>query len=146
MKSALPVLLCSVVALLLGVGSGLLGGATSSKNASMLEGAIVQPSAAVEQGAAIRELKPIVTNLSAPAGAWIRLELALALNARPGAPIDKQIAEFASDTADFLRSLSAEQLQGPNGLRRLREDLLERARFRVGKEAESVLIQTLVIQ
>lgn len=146
MKKVLPILVCSALALVFGAGSGLWSGATRSNETPKSEGATGHQPAAAGQGAMVRDLKPIVTNLSAPPGAWIRLELALAVNARPADPIDKQLAEFASDTTDFLRSLSATQLQGPNGLRRLREDLLERARFRVGKETESVLIQTLVIQ
>lgn len=94
----------------------------------------------------LREVRPIVTNLSEPAGAWIRVELALVISGSPNAKLDEFLAEFVSDSTDFLRTVSAREIQGVNGLRRLREDLLDRARFRIGATVEAVLIQTLVVQ
>lgn len=94
----------------------------------------------------VREVRPIVTNLAEPAGAWIRVELALVLSALPNGKADEFLAEFVSDSTDFLRTVTAQEIQGVNGLRRLREDLLDRARFRIGAAVEAVLIQTLVVQ
>lgn len=94
----------------------------------------------------LREVRPIVTNLAEPAGAWVRVELALVISGSPSAKLDEFVAEFVSDTTDFLRTVTAQEVQGTNGLRRLREDLLDRARFRIGAAAEAVLIQTLVVQ
>ncbi|HMN70978.1 MAG TPA: flagellar basal body-associated FliL family protein [Rhodoblastus sp.] len=146
MKNIVPLLLCTLLSLAIGSLGGLWGSVKRAESGSNEPNAARRKVAMVDHDAMLRELKPIVTNLSAPPGAWVRLELALAI-AGPGAKtLDKQLIEFSSDVTDFLRTVSARQLQGPNGLRRLREDLLERARFRIGKEAEAVLIQTLVIQ
>ena len=94
----------------------------------------------------LREIRPIVTNLAEPTGAWVRLELALVVSGSTSAKLDELVAEFVSDTTDFLRSVAAQEIQGVNGLRRLREDLLDRARFRIGAAIDAVLIQTLVVQ
>jgi len=94
----------------------------------------------------LRDVRPIVTNLSSPEGAWIRVELALLISGKSDPKLDQYVAEFISDTTDFLRGMDARQITGANGLRRLRADLLERARFRIGPAVEAVLIQTLVVQ
>lgn len=145
MKKFGPLIVCSFIAILLGAGSGQV---TSRKSDATVPSAnnqhdktTVGPSVPL-----VREIKPIVANLSAPPGAWVRVELALAISGQASPKIDLQINQFATDTTDFLRSVSARQLEGPNGLRRLREDLLERARVRIGQEANAVLIQTLVVQ
>lgn len=94
----------------------------------------------------LRDVRPIVTNLSSPEGAWVRVELALIISGKADPKLDQHVAEFVSDATDFLRGTNSQQIIGANGLRRLREDLLERARFRIGRGVEAVLIQTLVIQ
>lgn len=94
----------------------------------------------------LRDLRPIVTNLSSPEGAWVRVELAILISGKLDPKLEPRLAEFVTDATDFLRGSNAQQLMGANGLRRLREDLLERARFRIGQNAEAVLIQTLVVQ
>lgn len=102
--------------------------------------------AAVTAMRQLREIRPIVTNLAEPSGAWVRVELALVISGSKNANLDESLAEFVSDSTDFLRTVTAQEIQGVNGLRRLREDLLDRARFRIGAAAEAVLIQTLVVQ
>ncbi len=93
----------------------------------------------------VRDLKPIVTNLLGPAGAWIRLEAALIVD--PKTPIDeKEMSELTNDVVSYLRTLSAQQIEGAVGLRWLREDLSERIALRSAGRAREVLIQTLVVQ
>jgi flagellar protein FliL len=94
----------------------------------------------------VRELKPIITNLVAPPGAWIRLEAALVFNAPVTAHDEPRIAEVANDMLAFLRTLSVAQVQGASGLQNLREDLLERAALRTDGKISDVAIETLVIQ
>ena len=96
-------------------------------------------------GPATRDLKPIVTNLAAPADAWVRLEATLVCD--PSAPIDeKGISEMSNDIVAYLRTTTARQLEGAGGLRRLREELSERMALRSGNRVREVLIQTLVVQ
>ena len=146
MKQILPVVVCSFLAIVIGAVAGMWS-AMRQKDAAPSSGVVEEAKKAPAQGPTlVKELKPIVANLSAPPGAWIRLELALAFSGKLSPRVELQINEFATDTTDFLRATSAQQLEGPNGLRRLREDLLERARLRAGNEVDAVLIQTLVIQ
>ncbi|MFV0279837.1 MAG: flagellar basal body-associated protein FliL [Rhodoblastus sp.] len=148
MKKPVVMFVVSAIALTLGGASGWWGGKMGQSESAHKEVGATEKSnhAPAHAGKTLRELKPIVTNLSAPAGAWVRMELALIVGGPADPKLEQRIAEFVSDCADFFRTLSAQQVEGVNGLRRLREDLLDRARFRIGKDVESVLIQTLVVQ
>lgn len=148
MRDAITVLICSCVAIAAGAAGGIRGGFTHPAETTNRRETQTPSATRTHSGAArtVREIRPIVTNLSAPPGAWIRVELALIASGEANPKLDQQISEFVSDTTDFLRSMTSQQLEGPSGLRRLREDLLERARFRIGMAVEAVLIQTLVVQ
>lgn len=93
----------------------------------------------------MRDLKPIVTNLAAPAESWVRLEATLVID--PKQPLDdKAMGEITNDIVAYLRTTTARQLEGAPGLRRLREDLTERMALRSANRVREVLIQTLVVQ
>lgn len=146
-KYGLNLLLWSAVAIGFGAGSASWEGTSRSdglaldtKQPQEKERSTGQPTKT------LREVRPIVTNLAEPAGAWVRVELALVMSGPPSAKPDEFFAEFVSDSTDFLRTVAAREIQGAAGLRRLREDLLDRARFRIGLTVEAVLIQTLVVQ
>ncbi|MDE2579168.1 MAG: flagellar basal body-associated FliL family protein [Hyphomicrobiales bacterium] len=94
----------------------------------------------------VREMKPIIVNLAAPPGAWVRLEAAVAFKADAKKIDDVVVHELGNDFAAFLRSLSASDLEGPQGLARLKDDLFDRATIRSDKKAREVLIETLVVQ
>lgn len=146
-KYSLIVLLSSAVAIVLGAASAFWEERSRSDDLSLGTTQAHEKGQSIGQSTrTLREVRPIVTNLAEPAGAWIRVELALAISGSPGAKLDEFLAEFISDSTDFLRTVSAQEIQGVNGLRRLREDLLDRARFRIGPTVERVLIQTLVVQ
>lgn len=139
----------SVVAIALGAGSGWWGESflrMKTPDGESASSSKAGPASDPRMSRTVRELRPIITNLSAPASAWVRVELALLVTAPTGQKFEQQVSEFISDATDFLRTVTAQQLEGPGGLRRLREDLFERARFRLGNVAEAVLIQTLVVQ
>ncbi|MCC0004805.1 MAG: flagellar basal body-associated FliL family protein [Methylobacteriaceae bacterium] len=149
MPTVLAALVCSCIAIALGAAGGWWGDLVRKPAQS------AEPQATHGHGAShaeaisakrLHDIRPIVTNLAAPAGAWVRVELALVVTGKADPKFDQRVAEFVSDTTDFLRSMTAQQIEGANGLRRLRADLLDRARFRIGAGAESVLIQTLVVQ
>lgn len=98
----------------------------------------------------LRELKPIVTNLAAPPGVWVRLEAAIALKGE-GPPIgppdlDRLAADITADTVGYLRTLTLRQIEGADGLRHLREDLSERAAIRSKGQVSEIIIETLVAQ
>lgn len=94
---------------------------------------------------AMIDLPPIVANLTAPHDVWVRLELSILF----GHPVEKPeqlAAQFGTDVLAFLRTLSAEQLEGPAGLLGLRADLSDRAAVRSGGAVSDVAIRTLVVQ
>lgn len=93
----------------------------------------------------MRDLKPIVTNLAAPADSWVRLEATLVIDPK-AALDDKAMGEITNDIVAYLRTTTARQLEGAPGLRRLREDLTERMALRSANRVKEVLIQTLVVQ
>ncbi|MCB1541307.1 MAG: flagellar basal body-associated FliL family protein [Rhodoblastus sp.] len=149
MPTILVALVCSCVAIGVGAAAGWWGDlvrkpAQSAAPQATHDHGAKHAEPASEKG--LRDVRPIVTNLAAPAGAWVRVELSLVVSGKADPKFDQRVAEFVSDTTDFLRSMTAQEIEGANGLRRLRADLLDRARFRIGAGAESVLIQTLVIQ
>ncbi|MFN3670816.1 MAG: flagellar basal body-associated FliL family protein, partial [Bosea sp. (in: a-proteobacteria)] len=95
---------------------------------------------------ALRKLAPIVTNLAAPPDRWIRLEVALLLDQNLAASADPLIGAVTEDILAFLRSVTAQQLEGAEGLRNLREDLSERVALRSKGAVRDIVIETLVVQ
>lgn len=94
---------------------------------------------------AMVDLPPIVVNLTAPHDVWVRLELSVLF----GHPVEKPeqlAAQFGTDVLAFLRTLSAEQIEGPAGLLGLRADLSDRATARSGGAISDIVIRTLVVQ
>jgi hypothetical protein len=59
---------------------------------------------------------------------------------------EKLIAELMSDITAFLRNMTLPALEGSEGLRRLQEDLTERAVTRSNRKVREVIIETMVVQ
>lgn len=95
---------------------------------------------------AVRELPPVVANLTAPEGSWVRLQIAIAYSKTDAPQIDMLSTKIADDTLGYLRTLSLAQLQGASGLQHLREDLSERASVRTEGHVKEVMIEMMVIQ
>lgn len=100
------------------------------------------PKAATEANG-ILQLEPITTNLAYPTENWIRLELALAFNGPPDAPMAEQIHQ---DLAAYLRTVSLQQIQGPRGFQYLKDDIEERVDLRSEGRVTNVIFRTFVIQ
>jgi len=95
----------------------------------------------------LKDLKPIVTNLSAPADAWVRVQASIILND----DIELEQLEVLSsrieeDMIAFLRTLTITHLEGSVALQHLREDLNERAKTRSEGLVKEVILESLVIQ
>ncbi|NDV85743.1 flagellar protein [Aurantimonas aggregata] len=90
-------------------------------------------------------LKPVVTNIYAPANAWLRIEASIVVE--DDGSIDAEIlaAEIEADTLAFLRSLQLAQVEGTRGLLHLRDDLRERAKLR-SPAVVDYLIQAMVAE
>lgn len=94
----------------------------------------------------LKPLPPIITNLAAPEGTWIRLEGSIVFKDETLAADEALAGEITEDVLAYLRSLTLSQLEGPSGMQFLREDLAERARIRSGGRVSELVIQALVLQ
>lgn len=95
---------------------------------------------------ALKELTPVVTNLAAPEGAWIRLQTALVFDKTDAPAMDALAPKVGEDVLAFVRTLTLEQIQGASGLEALRDDLNERARLRSDGKVRELLIEMLVVR
>lgn len=95
---------------------------------------------------AVKELPPVVTNLARPATSWIRLQAAIVYDPKDVPHIDAMTAALMSDITAFLQTLELNAVEGPDGLRRLQEELAGRASTRFEKGLRDFIIETLVIQ
>ncbi|MCA6106246.1 flagellar basal body-associated FliL family protein [Bradyrhizobium sp. CNPSo 4026] len=96
--------------------------------------------------ARLRKISPVVTNLAAPAGAWIRMEGSVVTDQMNEEEASLLAARLGEDIVSYLRTVSASQIEGARGLQYLREDLNERATIRSGGKVRELIIETLVIQ
>ena len=94
----------------------------------------------------LKKLSPIVTNLAAPANTWVRLEAALLMEQKAAAGADALVGAITEDILAYLRSVTAQQMEGAAGLRNLREDLIERVAIRSKGLVRDIVIETLVVQ
>lgn len=104
------------------------------------------PSAPTPSTLAVRELPPIVANLSGGGRPLIRLQSAVLYDADQLQHTDALLASLRSDIVAFLATLDLSAIEGPDGLRRLQEELRERAATRSEGHIRDVIIETLVIQ
>ncbi|TVR05888.1 MAG: hypothetical protein EA385_03035 [Salinarimonadaceae bacterium] len=97
-------------------------------------------------GATLHRLTPVVTNLRSPADVWIRVDLALVMEAPDEPTRDRLAAEIAADTLAYLRTLDLARIEGASGLLFLREDLTDRAAARSQGAVREVVLESLVVQ
>jgi flagellar protein FliL len=84
-----------------------------------------------------------VTNMAAPAGAWIRMEGSVVTDPLNEEEASVLVARIGEDIVSYV---SASQIAGARGLQYLREDLNERATIRSGGKVRELIIETLVVQ
>lgn len=94
----------------------------------------------------LSELPPIITNLASPGGVVVRLQAAVVYDANAIPHPEPLIGELASDVLAFLRTVSMPSLEGADGLRRLGEDLSDRAAVRSHGSIREFIIQSMVVQ
>lgn len=94
----------------------------------------------------LRQLPPIIANLTDPADAWVRLQASIVFDRKATPKPDMVAAQIAEDILGFMRTLSIAQIGGASGLQHLREDLNERATIRSNGLVRELIIQTLVMQ
>jgi flagellar protein FliL len=108
-----------------------------------------EPAAAAEnpeQGAIVRRLTPIITNLQAPKQAWIRLEAAVVLKAEAAHEQDLLAVEAQDRILGFLRSVNLADIEGPSGFLHLRDDLNDLLAGDPAAMVTRVLISSMVVE
>lgn len=98
------------------------------------------------EGAQIRVLPPITTNLANPPNTWIRLETAVLIREEVTPEIDAIVAKLPEDIVAYLRTLPLAQIEGPSGFQHLREDLNDRVRVRSKGKISELIVQALVVE
>jgi flagellar protein FliL len=93
-----------------------------------------------------KELTPVVTNLAAPEGSWIRLQTAIVYDKNDAPGMDVLSTRLNEDILAYVRTLTLEQIQGASGLDSLRDDLNERAQLRSDGKVRELLIEMLVVR
>jgi flagellar protein FliL len=92
------------------------------------------------------DLPPVITNLGSPQDTWIRFEGSIVFDAKTLPHPEAVAGEIGDDFLAYLRTVSLKQLEGPIGLRNIRQDLKERAMTRSGGKVRELVIRTLVVQ
>ncbi|KAF2990626.1 flagellar basal body-associated FliL family protein [Methylocystis sp. MJC1] len=95
---------------------------------------------------ALKELTPIVTNLGDGNSSWIRLQVAIVYDPDTLTHPEILVSELTADIVAYLRSLSLRSIEGSSGLRRLSDELSERASIRSEGAVQELIIQSLVVQ
>lgn len=110
-------------------------------------GARVEAAASPPPPAAMKTLllPPILTVVAKPRNTWLRLEIAL-LAPPDEHGIEEQLGQLGDDMLTYLRTIEVSQIEGPSGLRFLKDDLLERARTRTNGQVQDIVIRTLVLE
>lgn len=101
---------------------------------------------AYDADATVRELPPIITNLSDPPDAWLRLQTAIVFDKKAVEKPEVMSAEIASDLLGYVKSLRLAEIGGASGLQHLREDLSERAQIRSNGRVRELIVEALVVQ
>jgi flagellar FliL protein len=94
----------------------------------------------------LKELTPIVTNLAESEAGWVRLQAAIIYDMAALPEPDLLVSQVTADIVAYLRTMTLVSIQGADGLRRLHEDLSERAAIRSEGHIREIVIQALVVQ
>lgn len=119
-----------------------------SKHGSLTHAHEAPPRASVPKAGktALKQLAPIVTNLADGNSSWIRLQVAIVYDPDTLTHPEILISELTADIVAYLRSVSLRSIEGSAGLRRLNEELSERASIRSNGAVQELVIQSLVVQ
>ncbi len=151
MAVILPVLLLSLIA------AG--GGFAVATVLGSQPAAVTQPAASGETGehpatsgehagtgTIVRQLAPIITNLSSPKDTWIRLEVAIVINPEAQADQDMVAVRSSDQILTMLRTVSLSQIEGPSAFLHFKEDINDLLRENSDNKVSQVLISSMVVE
>lgn len=123
-------------------------GAQGKRGAHGAQGAhgdVGRPAAGAVSKMSVVQLPPVIANL-AGSRQLVRLQSAIVFDPLGLANVDSVVAALRADVAAFLSTLDLASIEGPDGLRRLQEELSERSSTRSGGHVREFIIETLVVQ
>lgn len=94
----------------------------------------------------LKPMQPVLANLAAPAGAWIRIEASLLLDEEGAKDADVLAAKIGEDMLGFLRTVSLAQIEGASGYLHLREDLADLVQFKSEGHVRELILQSMVVE
>jgi flagellar protein FliL len=94
----------------------------------------------------LKPMPPILANLAAPPGAWIRIEASLLLDNEGAKNSDILAAKTGEDILSFLRTVSLAQIEGASGYLHLREDLADLVQFKSEGHVRALVMQSMVVE
>ncbi|MEO9340700.1 flagellar basal body-associated FliL family protein [Mesorhizobium sp. SB112] len=101
------------------------------------------PEEKIDDKRIVLPLEPITTNIASPKDIWVRMELAIALDApQPQEMVD----EIHQDLLAFIRTVRLDQIETASGFLHLKADLEERAAIRSDGHVKNVFIRTLLFE
>jgi len=130
------------------VGGGAMLGlflSASMKPGSEKESEVAPAANASRTTMTVRELSPIITNLSS-SEVWVRLHVAIIYEAGSIPTPEVLATDLSADILGFMQTLTIAQLSGASGLQHLREDLNDRAIIRSDGKIRELVIESLVVQ
>lgn len=143
----IAMLVATVVA---GVGGGIFGmygiGTSGGASEKSAEKHADRPKHNFAGALNLKALSPIITNLAAPRGTWIRLEAAIVIDGAAAKEENVLAGKISEDIVAFLRTVPLVQIEGANGFQHLREDLNDRARMRSGGSVRELIIQSMIVE
>ncbi|MBL0848612.1 MAG: flagellar basal body-associated FliL family protein [Candidatus Liberibacter ctenarytainae] len=87
-------------------------------------------------------LKPIITNFDSSPEHWLRLDISLICKDIPKMDL---LETLHQDIMAYVRTISIDQIKGPQGFRYLREDLKERINWRSKDLVSRVILRTFIV-
>jgi flagellar protein FliL len=151
MAVILPVLLLSLIA----AGGGfavatVLGSQPAPVTEAAATGEATEPGVASGEyggtGTIVRQLAPIITNLSSPKDTWIRLEVAIVINPEAQADQDMVAVRSSDQILTMLRTVTLSQIEGPSAFLHFKEDINDLLRENSEHKVQQVLISSMVVE
>lgn len=125
--------------------SGKVAGVEFARVPAMQATANTQKAAGAMKGLVARPVPTVITNLAGDRRAWVRAEFSVLLPASTP-DVDALMAVIGQDVVGFLRGVTPAQIDGPQGMTLLREEIEDRVRVRTQGRSQGVLFKTFVIE
>lgn len=124
-----------------GIGSGT--GEAADKRTTEVNETAAQPAA---RFSSLVKLEPIIVNLKKPEGAFIRIEIAVAIVPEVEKRGKLQAEELADFAVRYLKTVDYTNYTGPSGFLLFRRDLLTRLQIASEYRVANLFISTLVVE